>query len=75
MNIVATPIPAASEIVVTLTRKGQVTIPAAVRRMLGIPTQGKVALEIDPHAKAVRLHAPRYPSMTSLAGAAGKLDH
>lgn len=75
MNVTATSILPASEIIVTLTRKGQVTIPAAVRRLLGLATEGKVALVIDEQAKTVRLHSPRYPTIASLAGAAGTLNH
>lgn len=74
MNITATSSLPAQEILVTLTRKGQITIPAAIRRLLGLQTEGKVALVIRAHDKAVQLQVPRYPTVASLAGAAGTLN-
>jgi AbrB family looped-hinge helix DNA binding protein len=35
------------EIVTTITQRGQVTVPAEVRRMLGLKLRGKVAFAID----------------------------
>ena len=35
------------EIVATITQRGQVTVPAEVRRMLGLKLRGKVAFAID----------------------------
>ena len=61
------------EILVKLTRKGQVTIPASIRRSLGLPPQGKIALLLNEQAKTVQLQVPRYPTLASLAGAAGSL--
>lgn len=66
--------PSAREIVVTLTRKGQVTIPSAVRRVLGVEANRKVALLIDEQAKTVYLRVPRYPTIASVVGAAGMLN-
>lgn len=60
------------EIISTITSKGQVTIPAEVRKYLGIETNDKVAFVIDDEG-AVRLRVPRYPTIASLRGAAGKL--
>ena len=60
------------EIVSTITSKGQVTIPAEVRKYLGIETNDKVAFVID-DAGAVRLRVLRYPTVASLRGAAGSL--
>src|SRR5437762_3474421 len=74
MNVATTSFLPAPEIVVTLTRKGQVTIPIAIRRLLGLQIEGKVALVVDEQAKSVRLHVPRYPTIASLAGAAGSLS-
>jgi antitoxin PrlF len=61
------------EIISTITSKGQVTIPAEVRRYLGIKTNDKVAFVIDAEG-TVRLKVPRYPDIASLRGAAGSLD-
>lgn len=61
--------------VVTLTRKGQVTIPVAVRRVLGLHPEGKVSLVLNEETKTVQLQVPRYPTIASLAGAAGTLEH
>lgn len=61
-----------SEITMTVTSKGQVTIPAAVRRHLKIRTNQKIVLVLEPDG-TVRLKAPRYGSVADLRGAAGKL--
>ena len=61
------------EIVMTVTSKGQVTIPAEVRRILGIKKNQKIALVIN-RAGEVRLKIPRYPSIDSIVGQAGRLN-
>jgi antitoxin PrlF len=61
------------EIVSTVTSKGQVTIPAAVRRHLGICTNDKIAFVLEDNGE-VRLSLPRYPSIQSLRGIAGSLS-
>jgi antitoxin PrlF len=61
------------EIVSTVTSKGQVTIPAEVRKYLGIKTNDKIAFVIDQEG-IVRLRVPRYPNIASLRGAAGRLQ-
>ena len=58
----------------TITSKGQVTIPAEVRRYLGVDTNDKIAFEITPTGD-VRLTIPPYRSIANLAGAAGTLPH
>lgn len=60
------------EIVSKLTRKGQITIPVAVRRYLGVDTNDKVAFIIDSHGK-VQVTQAKYPTIQSLRGAAGSL--
>ena len=60
------------EISSTITSKGQVTIPAAVRKHLGLKQGDKVTFVLD-ETGAVSLKAPKYPTVASLAGAAGKL--
>jgi antitoxin PrlF len=60
------------EIVSTVTSKGQVTIPAEVRRHLGIGTHDKVAFILDDDGE-VRLSRLRYPTIASLRGIAGSL--
>ncbi len=60
------------EIVMTVTSKGQVTIPAQVRRHLGIKRNQKIALVIE-RAGEVKLKVPRYPDVDSVVGKAGKL--
>ncbi len=61
------------EILSTVTSKGQVTIPVEVREYLGIKTHDKIAFIIDQEG-VVRLRVPRYPSIASLRGAAGRLQ-
>ncbi len=62
------------EIVSTITSKGQVTIPAEVRKHLGLKTNDKISFVIEDQG-GVRLKAPRYPNIASVAGAAGSLKH
>jgi AbrB family looped-hinge helix DNA binding protein len=61
------------EIIATVTSKGQVTIPAEVRKRLGIKTNDKIAFAIDTEGN-VSLRVPRYPDIASLRGAAGSLS-
>lgn len=74
MNVAIAQNSSAREIIVSLTRKGQVTIPSSVRRFLGLEADRKVALIIDEQEKTVRLRIPRYPTVASVVGAAGTLD-
>jgi len=60
------------EIVSTITSKGQVTIPAEVRRHLGLKTKDKISFVIEPEGD-VRLQVPHYPNVAALRGAAGSL--
>lgn len=60
------------EIVSTITSKGQVTIPAEVRRHLGVGTGDKITFVID-EGREVQVKASRYPTIESLRGAAGSL--
>jgi antitoxin PrlF len=61
------------EILLKLSSKGQVTIPAEVRRHLGIEKNQKVALVIEPEG-TVRLQVPRYPNVESVQGAVAALS-
>ncbi len=61
-----------AEILMTVTSKGQVTIPAAVRRHLHIKKNQKIALVLEPDG-SVRLRKPRYSSVAELSGAARTL--
>ncbi len=60
------------EIVSTITSKGQVTIPAEVRKYLGIKPKDKIAFVIESEGN-VRVKVPRYRIVASLRGAAGSL--
>ena len=60
------------EILSTVTSKGQVTIPVEIRQYLGIDTSDKIAFAIDDDG-SVRIKIPRYPTISSLRGAAGSL--
>lgn len=60
------------EIVSKITRKGQITIPVAVRRYLGVDTNDKVAFIIEHNGK-VQVTQAKYPDISSLSGAAGSL--
>lgn len=61
------------ELLMTVTSKGQVTIPAEVRRHLKLRKGQKIALVIEKEGE-VKLKVPRYPTLASLQGVAGKLD-
>lgn len=60
------------EIISTITSKGQVTIPAEVRKHLGLKARDKVVFVVEEEG-AVRLSPPRYPDLASIRGAAGSL--
>lgn len=60
------------EILSTITSKGQLTVPAEVRRMLGLKQGGKVVFVINDEG-GVALRVPAYPNIASLRGAAGTL--
>lgn len=60
------------EIVSTITAKGQVTIPVAVRRHLGVGVQDKIAFVLEDDG-SVRLSVPHFPTIQSLRGIAGSL--
>ncbi|MDP8922188.1 MAG: type II toxin-antitoxin system PrlF family antitoxin [Chloroflexota bacterium] len=60
------------EIVSTITSRGQVTIPAAVRRHLGVGQHDKIVFVLEDDGE-VRLSVPRYPTIDSLRGIAGSL--
>lgn len=53
------------ELIMTVTSKGQVTIPAEARRHLNIKEGQKVALVLEPDG-SVRLKLPRYSSVRAL---------
>src|SRR5437762_5564514 len=61
------------EIISTITSKGQVTIPAEIRKYLGITSNDKIGFVIDDEG-VVRLRVHRYPTIASLRGAAGRLN-
>jgi bifunctional DNA-binding transcriptional regulator/antitoxin component of YhaV-PrlF toxin-antitoxin module len=66
-------VPAVEEILLSVSSKGQVTIPVRVRRLLGVEKRGKVALVIDEKKGDFKLRKPRYPDLESVRGAAGTL--
>ncbi len=61
-------------VVATITSKGQVTIPAEVRRHLGVKARDRITFILEPDGKAI-VQAEPYPTIASLAGAAGSLPH
>jgi len=60
------------EILAKMTSRGQVTIPVEIRERLGLAVGTKIAFVVDDEGK-VSLRQPTYPTIASLAGAAGKL--
>jgi antitoxin PrlF len=67
-----TPTSSQKELLATITSKGQVTIPAVVRKQLGLKKHDKIAFVLGKQG-SITLQAPQYPTLTSLRGAAGKL--
>ncbi len=64
--------PSPKELLATITSKGQVTIPAEVRKQLGLKKHDKIAFVLGKQGDII-LQVPHYPTLTSLRGAAGKL--
>ncbi|HEU5422713.1 MAG TPA: AbrB/MazE/SpoVT family DNA-binding domain-containing protein [Nitrolancea sp.] len=60
------------DISATIISKNQITIPAEVRRHLGLKQGDKVAFVLG-DGGTVELRALKYPSVASRAGAAGRL--
>ena len=60
------------EIISTITSKGQITLPAKVRRHLGLDAKDKVAFVIGEDG-GVQVRPIAYPTIASLRGAAGSL--
>jgi len=61
------------ELITTVNSNERVTIPAEVRKYLGISTNDKIGFVIDDEG-VVLLRVPRYPTIASLRGAAGRLN-
>jgi antitoxin PrlF len=60
------------EILATMTSKGQLTVPAEVRRQLGLKQGDRVAFILKEEGE-VTLRVPHYADIASLRGAAGTL--
>ncbi len=65
---------AMKQILSTITSMGQVTVPAEVRRHLGLAAHDHVAFIIEADG-TVRLSSPQRATVKSLRGAAGTLPH
>ncbi len=61
-----------NEVLATLTSKGQITIPTAIREHLGVGTGDKVAFVVEEDG-SVRLRVPQYRTVAELRGVAGTL--
>jgi AbrB family looped-hinge helix DNA binding protein len=62
-----------SRIISTVSSKGQVTIPAEVRKHLGIKEGDKLSFVVESEG-SVKIEVPRYHDIASLRGAAGSLE-
>lgn len=60
------------ESISTMTRKGQVTIPAEIGKKRDITAGDTVSFVIEDEGK-IELRAPTYPTIASVRGAAGSL--
>ncbi len=59
-------------VMATVTSKGQVTLPAEIRKHLGLTQGSRIAFVLDDDGH-VTIEVPKYPSVASLQGAAGSL--
>ncbi|HMA33852.1 MAG TPA: AbrB/MazE/SpoVT family DNA-binding domain-containing protein, partial [Chloroflexia bacterium] len=59
-------------VIATVTSKGQVTLPTAIRKHLGLQQGSRIVFVVDDDGH-VTLEVPKYPSVASLRGAAGSL--
>lgn len=62
-----------SDIQLSLSSKGQITVPARVRKHLGLAPGDRISMQINEQGD-VLLKTPRFPSIDSLTGFAGRLD-
>jgi antitoxin PrlF len=60
------------EVLSTISSKGQVTIPAEIRKHLGVGIRDKITFVLEQDGE-VKLKAPTYRGVASLRGAAGSL--
>jgi AbrB family looped-hinge helix DNA binding protein len=56
----------------TITSKGQITIPAVVRKHLGVGTRDKIIFVLEDDGR-VSVTRPRFPTVASVRGVAGTL--
>ena len=61
------------ETIITVTRKGQITLPAHARRLLNTEKNPKLAVVVEPDGSLI-LKLPKYPTLESLAGIIPPLD-
>ena len=64
--------PAGRPFTVTLTSKGQMTVPADIRRSLHLKEHEKLELVMESEDR-VRISRAKYPTIAALQGAAGAL--
>lgn len=63
------------QVISTITSKGQVTIPATIRRQLGLNSHDKIVFTVDPKSpKFASIQPAQFSNLSSLQGAAGKLQ-
>lgn len=62
------------EAVSTITSKGQVTLPIAIRRRLGVGERDRIAFVVGEDG-SVTVRPIKYPTVASLQGIAGSLPH
>lgn len=58
----------------TITTKGQITLPAVIRRRLNLAAHDRVLFVLDDSGR-VELQVPRFQSVSDLTGAAGSIGH
>jgi len=58
----------------TITSKGQVTVPAAIRKALNLKQGTRVRFILDADG-VLRISVPKYTTIEDLRGAAGTLKH
>jgi antitoxin PrlF len=61
------------ELVATITSKGRITVPALVRKQLGLGPGDTIAFVLERDGK-LHVRPAQHPDLDSLQGAAGSLD-
>lgn len=60
------------QVISSITSKGQITLPAPIRKHLGVNKNDKIAFKVNKNG-TVQVAPAKYPDIASLSGSAGTL--